>query len=112
VFLPQNYVAPERGFTPAPHYRTSHGRTFFPRAPWNYDEYTPRYNLWRYPLPTEDMLAKGIPEGVLDRGGTIAGFLYFAKIPADFERPIFKMELVNAASGKRFGTIRTTIIVS
>jgi hypothetical protein len=112
VLLPQNYLGPEPGFTPAPHYRTPDGRTFFPRAPWNYDEYTPKYNLWSYPLPTKDMLAKGIPEGVLDPGGTITGFLYFAKIPADLERPIFKMEMVNAESGNSFGTIRIPMTVS
>jgi hypothetical protein len=111
VLLPQNYLGPQPGFTPAPHYRTRDHRRFLPRHPWNYDEYTPQYNLWAYPLPTQDMLTKGIPEGVLDPGGNTAGFLYFSRLPEDARRVAFEMQLVDASTGNVFGEIRIPVRV-
>ena len=110
VFLPQTYVYPQE-FQLAPHYRTGIEDTSRPRHPWDYDEYTPRYNLWTSPLPTEDMLAKGIPEGVLEPKGHISGFLYFDKLPENLERVTFEADLVNAQTGDLFGTIRIPFLV-
>jgi hypothetical protein len=35
------------------------------------------YRKWSDGLPSADMLLKGLPEGVLEDGGSISGFLYF-----------------------------------
>lgn len=110
VFLPQTYVYPH-GFELAPHYRTRIEDTSRPRHPWDYDEYTPRYNLWASPMPTEDMLAKAIPEGVLEPKAHISGFLYFNKLPKDVDRVTFEAELVNARTGAKFGTARTPFVL-
>jgi hypothetical protein len=110
IFLPQTYVYP-RGFQLAPHYRTRVEDTSRPRHRWNYDEYTPRYNLWASPLPTEDMLAKGIAEGVLEPKGRISGFLYFEKLPEDLQRVRFEADLVNAQTGDSLGTIRIPLMI-
>jgi hypothetical protein len=110
VFLPQTYVYP-RGFQLAPHYRIRIEDTSRPRHPWNYDEYTPQYNHWALPLPTEDMLAKGIPEGVLEPKGHISGFFYFDKLPENIERLTFEADLVNAQTGDLFGTVRIPFLV-
>jgi hypothetical protein len=76
---------------------------FEPRHPWDYDEYTPTSNLLEFPRPSEDKLEKGIPEGVVKPGGDISGFLYFSK--HDWGRVTFTMNLVDAKTGKAFGTI-------
>jgi hypothetical protein len=110
VFLPQTYVYPG-GLQLAPHYRTHSKDTSKPRHPWNYDEYTPLYNLWASPLPTEDMLAKGIPEGVLEPNGHVSGFFYFDKLPENLERLTFEADLVNAQTGDLFGTVRIPFLV-
>jgi hypothetical protein len=110
VFLPQTYVYPH-GFELAPHYRTRIEDTSRPRHPWDYDEYTPRYNLWAFPLPTEDMLAKGIPEGVLEPDGRISGFLYFEKLPENLDQITFEADLVSARTGATFGTVRIPFVI-
>jgi hypothetical protein len=110
VFLPQTYVYPH-GFELAPHYRTRIEDTSRPRHPWDYDDYTPRYNLWASPLPTEDMLAKGLTEGVLEPDGRISGFLYFEKLPENLDRVTFEADLVNARTGVKFGTVRIPFLV-
>jgi hypothetical protein len=110
VFLPQTYVYPS-GFQFAPHYRTGIKDTSQPRHPWDYDDYTPRYNLWASPLPTQDMLAKGIPEGVLEPEGRVSGFLYFEKLPDNLDRITFEADLVNPRTGVTLGTVRIPFVI-
>ena len=110
VLLPRTYVY-ARGFELAPHFRFGAEDTSRPRHPWNYDEYTPKYNLWAAPLPTEDMLAKGMPEGVLEPEGHLSGFLYFEKMPENLERIAFETDLVNARTGATLGTVRIPFVV-
>jgi hypothetical protein len=57
------------------------------------------------------MLAKGIPDGVLEPGGQISGFLYFEKLPGSLERITFEADLVNARTGANFGTVRIPFVV-
>lgn len=48
-------------------------------GPWDYDPffYEEMYGTWTPSLPTRDMLQQALPEGVLQPGGSAAGFLYF-----------------------------------
>ena len=110
VFLPQTFYRPSE-FELAPHYRTHVEDTSRPRHPWNYDEYTPRYNLRELPLPSEDMLERGIPEGVLEARAQISGFRYFEKLSEDLPVVVFAADLVNARTGNRFGMIRIPLVV-
>jgi hypothetical protein len=71
------YVAPGYGFY-YPGVRPWHRP--LPYDPFFYDTY---YARWRVPLPTEDMLRGALPEGVLEPGGSVSGFLYFPDIPKD-----------------------------
>jgi hypothetical protein len=57
------------------------------------------------------MLAKGIPEGVLEPKGHISGFLYFDKLPENLERVTFEADLVNSQTGDLFGTVRIPLLV-
>jgi hypothetical protein len=78
----------------------------FAYDPWYYDSY---YGYWRQPLPTQDMLAKAMPEGVIEAHGRLAGFLYFQHVHG--ETVTFTMELVDAKTGETFGSIRIPFVV-
>ena len=56
-------------------------------------------------------LAMGIPEGVLEPGGQISGFLYFEKRPGSLKRITFEADLANARTGANFGTVRIPFVV-
>lgn len=68
-----------------------------------YDSY---YPAWvDVELPTGDMVQKALPEGVLEPGGRISGFVYFENVDDDARQVEFMEEVVNAASGERLGMI-------
>lgn len=71
-----------------------------------YDPYYPRpFVRCDEPLPTQDMLDQALPEGVLEPGGTIAGFLYFQGV-SERERLItLEARLVDARTGEEFGKL-------
>jgi hypothetical protein len=57
------------------------------------------------------MLAKGIPEGVLEPEGRISGFLYFEKLPDNLDRITFEADLINARTGVTLGTVRIPFVI-
>jgi hypothetical protein len=84
---------------------------FYPAAPlwgepWDFDPvyYDRMYGVWAPSLPTRDMLRLALPEGVLQPGGTAAGFLYF-KTPSDPGQAAFSLELVQARTGEPLGEV-------
>lgn len=57
------------------------------------------------PLPTQDMMERALPEGNLEDGGTVSGFLYFQGV-ADRERQVtLQVQLVDASTGEPFGEL-------
>ncbi|MGH9559639.1 MAG: hypothetical protein ACRD30_10400 [Bryobacteraceae bacterium] len=52
------------------------------------------------------MIRKAIPEGVVNPGGHVEGYLYFQKIPKDTQNLIFIARLNDARTHAEFGTIR------
>ncbi|RPI56815.1 MAG: hypothetical protein EHM55_04050 [Acidobacteria bacterium] len=74
--------------------------------PWYYSAY---YPSWRVGLPTQDMLAQALPEGVVEPGGKIAGFLYIEDNPKDGEHSRFVYEVVNAETNERLGQVDVPI---
>lgn len=70
-----------------------------------YVAYAPVWSRYQsVELPTEDMLQRALPEGVLEPGGRVGGFLYFQRVegPGPFA---LSFALVDARSGERFGVI-------
>lgn len=49
-------------------------------------------------LPTVEMLAWALPEGVLEDGGYVDGYLYFPRIPSSKDQVRFQAKLTPAAS--------------
>ncbi|MCO6432081.1 MAG: hypothetical protein J5J00_14575 [Deltaproteobacteria bacterium] len=88
------------------HYPYSAVYPTIPVAPYNYHFGYPLFRypwhtvVWRADLPTPDMLAGAIPEGVLDHEGSVAGFLYFEKVNYDDKTVNLKMDLKNAENSE------------
>ncbi len=63
-------------------------------------------------LPTEEMRRQALPMGVLEPAATRSGFLYFEPLGYEVMQAVLQMELVDAGTQKRFGTIRTPFRLS
>lgn len=108
------------GFSVAPHYYsiypylTPYELHLLYFDPDYYSHYYPYWGRMRTELPTPDMLRKVVPEGVLDEGGEIEGFLYFEKLLQlqDEQRVSFHVDLVDAINGQRFATLHIPFIVN
>jgi hypothetical protein len=48
---------------------------------------------WRAGLPTDSMLERALPEGVLENGGSVSGFLYFQKVDVRESQATFQAGL-------------------
>lgn len=44
-------------------------------------------------------------------GSEVSGFVYFERVPESKQRVTLKVELLNAESGQRFGTVRLPFLV-
>jgi hypothetical protein len=101
------YPYPYHAFRVAPYLLPYYpGFVVYPGAfaydPLFYSTYYPAFA--RIPLPTGDMVQKALPEGVLDNGGRITGFLYFGGL--DHPQSVsFTADLVDASTGAHFGRI-------
>ena len=71
--------------------------------PWRYDSryYDAYYPRWRVDLPTADMLTRALPEGVVEPGGRVTGFMYFQRIRDGLDRVTFQANLTAAARDDR-----------
>jgi hypothetical protein len=58
---------------------------------------------WPPALPTLEMLAYALPEGVLLPGGSVDGFVYFEGTPVQSQRVTFAFDLFNADTGALLG---------
>jgi hypothetical protein len=91
------YPYPLRGFSVAPHFSR-----FYPRL----RPFGGRFAYERLRLPTGDMIQKALPEGVIEPGGKVTGFLYFEAIDPRNDMATFTTDLVNASTGDNVGAIR------
>lgn len=72
---------------------------FYP-DPYYYGGYT-----CQEPLPTRDMLEQALPEGTLENGGRVQGFLYFQGVAARESGVVLQARLVAADTGEPLGTL-------
>jgi hypothetical protein len=63
------------------------------------------YESWPEGLPTTRMVQRAIPEGVIEVGGRVRGFLYFPPLPEGVPRYVFEADLVDANTGEGFATV-------
>ncbi len=84
-------------------------------GPWGspfYDPYFLGPTYYEPPLPTEDMLNDALPEGTLEPGGTMAGFLYFQGVAHRESAVTLQLRLVDAETGEPFGSLGIPFEVS
>lgn len=76
--------------------------------PFHYDEYYYSTQITQWDgveLPTPAMRVAALPEGVLDSGGRVEGWLYFKEIE-DADQVVFRADLANAETGSEIGEVR------
>jgi len=96
-----------RGFMVAPHYSYLYPGIEAWAGPFAYDPlyYDNFYSRWPERLPTQDMLSEALPEGTLQDGGSVSGFVYFQSVTGRESAVRFKMDLVDATDGQAFGRL-------
>ncbi|RKG91768.1 hypothetical protein D7V97_41600 [Corallococcus sp. CA053C] len=88
-------------------------------GPWGYGPWgSPFYSPYPYalsyqePLPTEDMINNALPEGTLEPGGTLEGFVYFQGVAHREDKVTLQVRLVDAGTGEPFGMLDIPFQVS
>jgi hypothetical protein len=94
-----------RGFYVAPHYSYLYPSLvpwpgIFAYDPFYYDDF---YARWPERLPTQDMVSEALPEGAVQDGGSVAGFVYFQSVTGRESAVQFELNLVDASGGQTFG---------
>jgi hypothetical protein len=72
-----------------------------------YGPYDPWYTGWPYRYLSREELQEALPEGVLENGGYVNGLVYFPEVD---EGAVFTFTLVDADTGRSFGSIRIPFI--
>lgn len=96
---------PNVQFYVAPHYRYWHPGVSVWSAPFPYDRYYYSQSQWTQQLPTADMLSLALPEGVIQSGGHVQGFIYFQSVNRRETAVQFQVKLIDATTGNAFGTV-------
>jgi hypothetical protein len=102
------------GFMVAPHFSAFYpGWEAWPYSyPYDPFYYNSLYAYWPEQLPTQDMLSKGLPEGVVQNNGKISGFVYFKGVGNQESSVTFAMNLVDATNGQPIGQVTIPFAVS
>jgi len=111
VYLPRYAIVPRfthRGFLVSRWYLPYYSGLTPWDYPWaiNHAYYDIYYPRWAVKLPTEEMIARAIPEGVIEPGGKVSGFLYFPALENDVSRVTFMANLSTAQKEELLATIR------
>lgn len=72
--------------------------------------YKSSFEDWPKELPTRDMARRGLPEGVLEDGGTISGYLYFPSGANQEDRVTFSAHVPNSR-GDTVASIQIPFVV-
>lgn len=113
-FHPARPVGPPRAprpMYPSPHFRVAHPYVpFFPLFlvwphVWAVNVVTTQrvYETWPVELPSDDMRDRALPEGALDDGGTVTGYLYYPYTGREPSLALY-VALADAVTGASLGT--------
>lgn len=88
-----------------------YGGSFGFDAPY-YGTYYPYWQGYRdIDLPTEDMIERALPEGVLEPGGQVAGYLYFENVEEEGSAT-FRVLLVGPDGAEPYGEISIPLVAA
>ncbi len=77
------------------------GRFYY--DPFYYDTY---FTVWRdVDLPTDEMLERALPEGVVQPAGRVSGLIYFQPVDRRADTVEFRFDLVDSSDGDVFGEV-------
>ena len=96
------------GFYVAPYYRKVYPSVHSYARPFAHDPHyhAHYYSYWRtVDLPTTRMRELALPEGVVEPGGSVSGWMYFERVDPDDRSATFRMDLVDAESAREIGMI-------
>jgi len=85
------------------------------KFPLDYDSayYNGYYRSWSQAdedLPTRNMQQQALPEGILQPGGRLDGFMYFQNVPSNAQRVVLREEVVNASTGQMLDTLELPFV--
>lgn len=102
-----------RGFYVAPHFGWAYPGLQIWAYPFPYDSYyyDRYYQSWQEPFPTQDMLDEALPEGALETGGEVRGFVYFQHLGRRETRVDLRATLVDTANGENVAEARIPLVV-
>ena len=92
-----------RRFYVAPHYGYYYPGYPLWASPFPYASFGPTPYSWPQRLPTEDMIAEALPEGVLEPGGHVDGFVYFQGVTQREDHVKFDFKLVDGSTQQQVG---------
>ena len=102
-------------FSVAPYYATVYPNATAWNRPFAWDPlyYDNTFGFWEQTaLPTPAMLARALPEGVVEPGGEVTGFVYFEDLDlSEDERVGFRFDIVNARTGREIATASMPFVV-
>jgi hypothetical protein len=78
---------------------------------WDWGPYGDGFAEVSEPLPSHDMLSKALPEGVLQPGGTVSGYLYFQHVGPDIGSLQFQAVLISPNTEQRVAFLRLPFVV-
>jgi len=81
----------------------------YPYDPFYYDSL---YASWPEKLPTQDMLSKALPEGVVQNNGMVSGFVYFKGVGSQETSVTFVMNIADASNGESIGQVKVPFAVT
>ena len=103
----RNSYYPYSRFTVAPYLRYYYPLMSPYDGPFAYDAlyYDPYLTAYRrVQLPTADMVQRALPEGILDPGGKVSGFIYFERVDDDIPEVSFNFDIVDIGTNRQVGT--------
>ncbi len=87
---------------------------------WWWYPYPYPYSYWGYPypyyyqvpIPSQDMVNQALPEGVVEDGGRVAGFLYFPRVVGRETRLRFEAQFADAKTNEIVANIKVPLAVT
>jgi hypothetical protein len=80
--------------------------------PYPYWGYPYPYYYYSTPIPSQDMITQALPEGTVENGGRVSGFLYFQRVVGRETNLRFEARFPDAKTNESVATIGVPLVVS